>query len=114
MSFLEYLMKECSYEDLVGFWNVYVTDKYPHTRIYGSLEEYCDVHNCSVQALCGQLDCSVLQGLSYDLWVDAYGGWHFFDSLEGSPINLEVLARIMAECGAVEYRYWMENGTLED
>lgn len=114
MSFLEYLKKECSYEDLVGFWNVYATDQYPHTRIYGSLEEYCDAHSCSVQELCGQLDCSALQGLSYDLWVDAYGGWHFFDSLEGSPIDLEVLVRIMAECGAVEYRYWMENGTLED
>lgn len=48
MSFLDYLKEECSYEDLVGFWNVYATDKYPHTRIYGSLEEYCDELNCSV------------------------------------------------------------------
>ena len=41
MRFAEYLKNECSYEDLIGLWNVYVTEKFPKLRIYGGVEEYC-------------------------------------------------------------------------
>ena len=37
-----------------------------------------------------------------------------FDNLENSPIDVELLAHIMEERNAFEYRYWVESGTLEE
>ena len=37
-----------------------------------------------------------------------------FDNLKDSPIDVEVLASIMIEQEAIEYRYWVESGTLEE
>lgn len=57
MSFLAYLKNVCSYEDLVGFWNVYATEEFPLSRIYGSLEEFCSVNNCDAMTLGEMLTC---------------------------------------------------------
>lgn len=113
MSFLDYLKNVCSYEDLVGFWNVYATEVFPLTRIYGSLEEFCSVNNCDTTTLGEMLTGEGSWRLGDDVCLDNEGKLNFFDSLEGSPIKLDVLARIMIEREVIEYRYLAENGTLE-
>ena len=114
MSFAEYLKNECSYEDLVGLWNVYATEKFPNLRIYGSVEEYCAVFKPDALELARLVVYGDLKSMEDDLYIDAKGRMKGFDNLKDSPIDVEVLASIMIEQDAFEYRYWVESGTLEE
>lgn len=114
MSFADYLKNECSYEDLIGLWNVYATEKFPKLRIYGSVEEYCAVFKPDALTLASLVVYGDLKSMEDDLYIDDKGRMKGFDNLENSPIDVELLAHIMEERDAFEYRYWVESGTLEE
>lgn len=114
MRFAEYLKNEGSYEDLVGLWNVYATEKFPNLRIYGGVEEYCAKFKPDALTLARLVVYGDLKSMEDDIYIDNRGRMKGFDNIKDSPIDVEVLASIMIEQDAIEYHYWVANGTLEE
>ena len=93
---------------------MYATEKFPKLRIYGSVEEYCVVFKPDALELARLVVYGDLKSMEDDLYIDDKGRMKGFDNLKDSPIDVEVLASIMIEQDAFEYRYWVESGTLEE
>lgn len=108
MTFIDYLRENKTLDELCALWNEYTADSYPDDRTFSSMGEFCDIFDLPAYEVARMVYFGDIKNWGDRVYVNGYGNFESFNSLDDSPIDLEILADFMQEAEADDYKEWRD------
>lgn len=97
-----------SFTSLIELWNTYGVEHYPDSYIYENIAEYCDLLEPEALDVAKMVFFGEVESFNDAVYLDGYGNFKGCHNLEGSPIDLGVLAEEMEADHNELWKAWEE------